>query len=138
MIKWQFANTLLKIFSVWFQFGKFCYENYEYKEQTGLKLQLGSPLKFSFLYAFSLATGSRGNTFLFEATFFCCRRPLCVYFSVMVSVGGQVITSILSQPEQAEDLLQGHCTIFSIWTHRQTLITRAAKIMILQKKELLL
>ena len=76
------------IFSVWFQFGKFCYENYEYKEQTGLKLQLGSPLKFSFLYAFSLAAGSCGNTFLFEATFLCCRRPLCVYFSVMVSVGG--------------------------------------------------
>ena len=78
MIKWQFANSLLKReFSVCgFNLATFCYEIYEYKEQTGLKLQLGSSLKFSFLYAFSLAVASCGNTF--------CLKPhfAAAYFSL--------------------------------------------------------
>ena len=76
---------------MWFQFGKFCYENYEYQEQTGLKLQLDSPLKFLFLYAFSLATASCGNTFCLKPHF-----AAAAYFSLSLSMS-EVVASILSQ-----------------------------------------
>ena len=87
---------------MWFQFGKFCYGNYE-QEQTGLKLQLDSPLKFLFLYAFSLATASRGNTFCLKSHFAAAAAAAAIvaaaayFFTVIVTVRGQVVASILSQ-----------------------------------------
>ena len=101
------------IFIVWFQFGKFCYENYKYKEQTRLKKQLGYTLKFSFLCAFSLANGHGfmwGYICVWSRIFPTGR----VCFSVMVSVWGKVITSILSQLERPESFVVDTAS-FQFW-----------------------